>query len=34
MLNQDKGVIASRDGLRLSGTELFNGNAGLLSSQR
>ncbi|MEN1424428.1 hypothetical protein AAIH15_35610, partial [Pseudomonas aeruginosa] len=27
-------VIASRDGLRLSGTELFNGNAGLLSSQR
>ncbi|MGV8604132.1 hypothetical protein, partial [Pseudomonas aeruginosa] len=34
VLNQDKGVIASRDGLRLSGTELFNGNAGLLSSQR
>ncbi|MFO6231902.1 hypothetical protein, partial [Pseudomonas aeruginosa] len=34
MLNQDKGVLASRDGLRLSGTELFNGNAGLLSSQR
>ncbi|MDF5906943.1 hypothetical protein P4132_07760 [Pseudomonas aeruginosa] len=34
VLNQDKGVRDCRDGLRLSGTELFNGNAGLLSSQR
>ncbi|MFX4389031.1 hypothetical protein ABTA48_19510, partial [Acinetobacter baumannii] len=28
MLNQDKGVLASRDGLRLSATELFNGAGG------
>ncbi len=34
VLNQDKGVLASRDGLRLSATELFNGAGGLLSSQK
>ncbi|MCB2557771.1 hypothetical protein KQ721_15395, partial [Listeria monocytogenes] len=33
-LNQDKGVLASRDGLRLSATELFNGGGCLLSSQK
>ncbi|WP_164075722.1 hypothetical protein, partial [Stenotrophomonas maltophilia] len=31
---QDGGVLASRDGLRLNGAELFNGNGGLLSSQQ
>ncbi|MFY0042057.1 hypothetical protein ABTP83_17750, partial [Acinetobacter baumannii] len=34
LLNQAKGVLASRDGLHLDGAELLNGDGGLLSSQR